>query len=48
MSTNVLTKIATELCVCMCVCIQVYISWRGLKPEYMQTHGDSCHGGDLN
>ncbi len=35
--------------VCVCVCaIQVYISRWGLKPEYTQTHGDSCHGGDLN
>ncbi len=32
----------------VCVCVQVYISWWGLKPEYTQTHGDSCHGGDLN
>ncbi len=30
----------------MCVCVQVYISWWGLKPEYTQTHGDSCHSGD--
>ncbi len=35
-------------CVCVCVCVQVYISRWGLKPEYTQTHGDSCHGGDLN
>ncbi len=28
------------------VCVQDYISWWG--PEYTQTHGDSCHGGDLN
>ncbi len=29
-------------------CVQVYTSWWGLKPEYTQTHGDLCHGGDLN
>ncbi len=36
------------VCVCVCVCVQIDISWWGLKPEYTQTHGDSCHGGDLN
>ncbi len=36
------------VCVCVCVCVQVYISWWGLKPEYTQTHGDSCHSGDQN
>ncbi len=29
----------------VCVCVQVYISWWGLKPEYTQTQGDSCHCG---
>ncbi len=34
-------------CVCasVCVCVPVFLSWWGLKPEYTQTHGDSCHGG---
>ncbi len=30
------------------VCVQVYLSWCGLKSEYTQTHGDSCHGGTLS
>jgi len=34
-------------CVCVCVCVHVFQSrWR-LKPECTQTHGDSCHCGDL-
>ncbi len=35
------------VCVCVCVCIPVFLCRWGLKPEYTQTHGDSCHGGDL-
>ncbi len=31
-----------------CVCVPVFLSLWGLKPEYTQTHGDLCHGGDLN
>ncbi len=34
--------------VCVCVCVLVFIYRWGLKPEYTQTHGDLCHGGDLN
>ncbi len=34
--------------ICLWKYICVCISWWGLKPEYTQTHGDSCHGGDLN
>jgi len=34
-------------CVCVCVCVHVFLSWWGLKPECTQTHGNSCHCGDL-
>ncbi len=40
------------MCVCVCVCVCVYrLIYPGEdlnEPEYTQTHGDSCHGGDLN
>ncbi len=32
----------------MSVCVLVFIYRWGLKLEYTQTHGDLCHGGDLN
>ncbi len=37
------------MCVCVSVCTGLYLLVGDkLKPEYTQTHGDSCHGGDLD
>ncbi len=36
------------VCICVSVCVCVFIYRWGHKPEYTQTHGDLCHGGDLN